>query len=226
MRRTWKQRRKSGKATTDHCGSSRPGAMLNLSAPIDDPAGNHRTGRRRQRHRRGDRQPSCRSSGRARTSWRCARFTARKVAVVQRQPLAAELQVLRLRRGRDGVQVRARCYENIEFPAAVRRLAERAGIPIVEEQFGRPEETRRGPIAPPAARAARARRRTWFHRNLMKTPGAAARARLSEIARADRRGRRALADRLRAGRLGRLPALGRANAATARRKSSRAAWSN
>lgn len=67
-------------------------------------------------------------------------------------------------------------YENLDFPAAVRRLAERAGVPIVEEAGGRDaggeEEGGHG----------RLRRRLlalhgevadWFHRNLMKTEGAA-----------------------------------------------------
>lgn len=62
-------------------------------------------------------------------------------------------------------------HENIEFPAAVRRLAEAKGITIIEEQFGRPEdrgvgELRRRLLALHGEAAA------WFHRNLMKTPAA------------------------------------------------------
>ena len=64
-------------------------------------------------------------------------------------------------------------HENIEFPAAVRRLAEAKGIAIVEEHYGRPEdrgigELRRRLLSLHGEAAA------WFHRNLMKTPGAEA----------------------------------------------------
>ena len=37
-------------------------------------------------------------------------------------------------------------HENIEFPAAVRRLAEAKGIVIIEEHFGRPEERGAGEL--------------------------------------------------------------------------------
>ena len=60
-------------------------------------------------------------------------------------------------------------YENIEFPAAVRRLAERAGVPIVEEQWGRPGEDRSTGEVRRRLLALHAEAADWFHRNLMKT---------------------------------------------------------
>jgi DNA primase len=63
-------------------------------------------------------------------------------------------------------------YENVDFPTAVKRLAERAGIRIVEEQLSAEDDRRlrmrRRVLALHAEAAA------WFHRNLMKTPGAQA----------------------------------------------------
>lgn len=62
-------------------------------------------------------------------------------------------------------------YEHVDFPTAVRRLAQRAGIPIVEEAPS-PDEAKRHDL----------RRRllslheeaaAWFHNNLLKTPEAA-----------------------------------------------------
>ena len=63
-------------------------------------------------------------------------------------------------------------YENIEFPAAVRRLAERAGIPIIEEQWGRPGEDRGAGELRRRLLALHAEAAEWFHRNLMKSPAA------------------------------------------------------
>ncbi len=63
--------------------------------------------------------------------------------------------------------------DNIDFPSAVRLLAERAGIPIIEERFGRSEgeqgtgDLRRRLLALHTEAAA------WFHRNLLKTNEAA-----------------------------------------------------
>ncbi len=62
-------------------------------------------------------------------------------------------------------------HENIEFPAAVRRLAEAKGIPIVEEKFGRPEERGFGELRRRLL-ALHGEAAAWFHRNLMKTPAA------------------------------------------------------
>lgn len=62
-------------------------------------------------------------------------------------------------------------HENIEFPAAVRRLAERVGITIVEEHFGKPEERGAGEMRRRLL-ALHAEAAAWFHRNLMKTPAA------------------------------------------------------
>ena len=62
-------------------------------------------------------------------------------------------------------------HENIEFPAAVRRLAERANIPIVEEHFGKPEERGFGELRRRLL-ALHGEAAAWFHRNLMKTPAA------------------------------------------------------
>lgn len=63
-------------------------------------------------------------------------------------------------------------YENLDFPAAVRRLAERAGVPLSEEEAESEDDAAHG----------RRRRRLlalhaeaadWFHRNLMRRESAA-----------------------------------------------------
>ena len=60
--------------------------------------------------------------------------------------------------------------ENIDFPSAVRRLADRAGIAIIEDRQSEEErgagDLRRRLLALHAEAAA------WFHRNLMKSPDA------------------------------------------------------
>ena len=62
--------------------------------------------------------------------------------------------------------------ENIDFPSAVRRLAERAGIAIVEEGYGSSEEQRGAGDLRRRLLALHAEAAAWFHRNLMKEPGA------------------------------------------------------
>lgn len=61
-------------------------------------------------------------------------------------------------------------YENIDFPSAVRKLAERAGITIVESDFDAAEDSRsklrRRLLALHQQAAA------WFHQNLMRTAAA------------------------------------------------------
>ena len=99
-------------------------------------------------------------------------------------------------------------YENIEFPAAVRRLAERAGIPIIEEQWGPPRRgPRRGGVAPTPARAPCGGRRVVSPQPDEK-PGSAGRARLPQVTWALAGGRRELEDWLRAGRVGSLSQMG------------------
>jgi DNA primase len=62
-------------------------------------------------------------------------------------------------------------YENLDFPSAVRRLAERANLPLAEEEF-------RGGDSDPAFQLKRrllslhAETADWFHRHLMKSPEA------------------------------------------------------
>jgi DNA primase len=62
-------------------------------------------------------------------------------------------------------------YENLDFPSAVRRLAERANLPLAEEEF-------RGGDSDPAFQLKRrllslhAEASDWFHRQLMKSPEA------------------------------------------------------
>jgi DNA primase len=61
-------------------------------------------------------------------------------------------------------------YENVDFPESVRRLASRAGIPIVEEEFSAEEEERlsqRKRLLRLHFEAAE-----WFHRNLLRTKAA------------------------------------------------------
>lgn len=62
-------------------------------------------------------------------------------------------------------------YEHVDFPTAVRRLAQRAGIPIVEEAPS-PEEARQHDLRRRLL-ALHAEASLWFHHNLLKTPEAA-----------------------------------------------------
>ncbi len=66
-------------------------------------------------------------------------------------------------------------YEHIDFPAAVRRLGARAGIPIVEERFSTAEGDRQHETRALLLRL-HAEAAEWFHHHLMKAEaGAAAR---------------------------------------------------
>ena len=72
-------------------------------------------------------------------------------------------------------------YEHLDFPAAVRKLAARAGIPVIEERGAsgdddRQHETRRALLQLHAEAA------EWFHENLVKEKIGAAGPRLSEKA--------------------------------------------
>ncbi|MEI6492590.1 MAG: DNA primase [Verrucomicrobiota bacterium] len=59
-------------------------------------------------------------------------------------------------------------YEHIDFPSAVRKLAQRAGVPIIEEAGGGDDDKQRGLRARLLALHAEAA--GWFHRNLLKSP--------------------------------------------------------
>ena len=59
-------------------------------------------------------------------------------------------------------------FTNIDFPSAVRMLAERAGIPIIEEFSGRSEEERGAGQVRRQLLKLHAETAEWFHRNLMK----------------------------------------------------------
>ena len=63
-------------------------------------------------------------------------------------------------------------FVNIDFPSAVRMLAERAGIPIIEENSGHSDEQRGAGQIRRRLLALHSEAAEWFHRNLMKTPGA------------------------------------------------------
>lgn len=58
-------------------------------------------------------------------------------------------------------------YEHIDFPSAVRKLAQRAGIPIIEEAGGGDDDKQRGLRARLLALHAEAA--GWFHQNLLKS---------------------------------------------------------
>lgn len=58
-------------------------------------------------------------------------------------------------------------YEHVDFATAARRLAERAGIPVVSEEFSPADDRRRRLLALHQEAA------SWFHRNLLTDPGAA-----------------------------------------------------
>ena len=63
-------------------------------------------------------------------------------------------------------------FTNIDFPSAVRMLAERAGIPIIEDFSGRTEEERGAGQTRRQLIKLHAEAAEWFHRNLMKSSGA------------------------------------------------------
>ena len=73
-------------------------------------------------------------------------------------------------------------YEHVDFPAAVRRLAARAGIPVIEERGSSTDDDRqheaRRTLLKLHAEAAE-----WFHENLLKAKDRRAGPRLFEEAR-------------------------------------------
>ncbi len=62
-------------------------------------------------------------------------------------------------------------YEHVDFPAAVRRLAQRAGIPIIEDEGGADDDKNRGLRRRLLGLHAEAAE--WFHGNLLKSADAA-----------------------------------------------------
>ncbi len=61
-------------------------------------------------------------------------------------------------------------YEHLDFPTAVRRLAQRAGVPIIEEAGGADDDRQRG--LRQRLLALHAEASGWFHANLLKSPAA------------------------------------------------------
>jgi DNA primase len=61
-------------------------------------------------------------------------------------------------------------YEHLDFPSAVRRLAQRAGVPVLEEA-GSPEGDHRHALRKRLL-ALHAEAAAWFHTNLLKAPAA------------------------------------------------------
>ena len=61
-------------------------------------------------------------------------------------------------------------YEHLDFPSAVRRLAQRAGVPVLEEA-GSEEDDRRHALRKRLL-ALHAEAAAWFHNNLLKMPAA------------------------------------------------------
>ncbi|CAN5456927.1 hypothetical protein BH09VER1_BH09VER1_55370 [soil metagenome] len=61
-------------------------------------------------------------------------------------------------------------YEHIDFPSSVRKLAQRAGIPIIEEE-GSPEEDARHRLRKRLL-AMHVEAAAWFHQHLLKSPSA------------------------------------------------------
>lgn len=61
-------------------------------------------------------------------------------------------------------------YEHVDFPTAVRRLAQRAGVPVVEEAGGGDDEAKRGQRQRLLGLHAEAAE--WFHQNLLTSPDA------------------------------------------------------
>ena len=63
-------------------------------------------------------------------------------------------------------------YEHLDFPSAVRRLAQRAGVPVVEEA-GSAQDDRTG-LLRKRLLALHAEAAAWFHENLLNSPNAEA----------------------------------------------------
>ncbi|TSA31340.1 MAG: DNA primase [Verrucomicrobiaceae bacterium] len=61
-------------------------------------------------------------------------------------------------------------YEHVDFPTAVKRLAQRAGIPIIEEAGNADDDRKRG--LRQRLLGLHAEAADWFHRNLLKSPDA------------------------------------------------------
>jgi len=61
-------------------------------------------------------------------------------------------------------------YEHVDFPTAVKRLAQRAGIPIIEEMGNADDDRKRG--LRQRLLGLHAEAADWFHRNLLKSPDA------------------------------------------------------
>ena len=61
-------------------------------------------------------------------------------------------------------------YEHVDFPSAVRRLAQRAGVPVVEETGSARDD--RGLLLRRRLLALHAEAASWFHENLLKSPSA------------------------------------------------------
>lgn len=59
-------------------------------------------------------------------------------------------------------------YEHLDFPSAVRKLAQRAGVPIIEEAGGGDDDRQRG--LRQRLLALHAEASGWFHQNLLKSP--------------------------------------------------------
>jgi len=61
-------------------------------------------------------------------------------------------------------------YEHVDFPTAVKRLAQRAGVPIIEEAGNADDDRKRG--LRQRLLGLHAEAADWFHRNLLKSPDA------------------------------------------------------
>ena len=98
-------------------------------------------------------------------------------------------------------------YEHVDFPSAVRRLAARAGIPVVEERSGSAEDDRqheaRRTLLKLHAEAAE-----WFHENLLKRDVAEPARDYLKKRGINERGGEIVAAWFRAGQLGRLSEMG------------------
>jgi DNA primase len=58
-------------------------------------------------------------------------------------------------------------YEHIDFPSAVRKLAARAGVPVIEERSAGPDDDKRHELRR-ALLQLHAEAAEWFHNNLLK----------------------------------------------------------
>ena len=110
-----------------------PNERKSKTAHGNDPDTEHRANRRRERHRRGDRFVFSAQARGLELSKRSARFIRRRRPSFHVSPQRQTFHCFGC--GAGGSVFRfVMDYEHLDFPAAVQKLAARAGIPVIEER--------------------------------------------------------------------------------------------